>query len=659
MGRIQALGRPNLPKPKSKWLSEHVDKPIKPNSIINNLPKSSRSQFFDSPIRYGAPIYNHLVRYSVTATSLIAICDRIGPNLTALHVLPKLKEPFDELAFSQETSITSGSLKRSLKAIWTLLLLYPPFTSLLSIENFASVVPHGCFLSNSFYGAITGSGNIQGSPVDVVQTIISKRPVFSKSSTSSEYNPAKLLLNGVGWSILQSQGNRSAKNLMPHKRASDLNQDSVDRHSAASWDGPGFLGHVGSLRDELRWKIRASVMHSICAHHGALISLAVCQDECIVFTVGVGPRFKGIVQKWDLSRINCTSGYYGHEEKVVIKSSASNGKTYSSFQVVNDICVLSSHERVASCDGTVHVWNIQTANSARVWKLISIFVESSANSAHVASPSTSTSKINTDQPNMLNSNPLLSGIFSTSFAGSLYTCMHHLEFIEKLVVGTGNVQPFELFIDVTQGQKLHLWRSESGESSFPSLIYAICGCGSNKMQADEAVDSPSWIAAGLSSGICKLIDVRSGNIISLWRAHDAYVTKLAAPDEHLLISSSLDRTLRVWDLRTGKAIGRRLKSEITYFVSDLLFLWTFSCRNLSSHPSVFRSHSDTVSSFSVWGQDVISIAKNKIGLSSLARSADEVRQLTSPPAFSQHQPENANKRRGKYRSNNQEQEDSC
>ncbi|GMP97246.1 hypothetical protein CsSME_00045577 [Camellia sinensis var. sinensis] len=93
---------------------------------------------------------------------------------------------------------------------------------------------------------------------------------------------------------------------MPHKRASDLNQDPVDRHvfgkhepwhwfpsPGASWDGPDFLGRVGSLRDELPWKIRASVMHSICAHHGALRSLAVCQDECTVFTAGVGPGIQG------------------------------------------------------------------------------------------------------------------------------------------------------------------------------------------------------------------------------------------------------------------------------------------------------------------------------------------------------------------------------
>lgn len=147
----------------------------------------------------------------------------------------------------------------------------------------------------------------------------------------SEYNPAKLLLNGVGWSIPQSQGIRGAKNLIAQKRFYSLHQDPVQRHAAsssigkrepwfwfpspaASWDGPDFLGRVGGLKDELPWKIRASVIHSARAHHGALRSLAVCQDECTVFTAGVGPGFKGTIQRWELTGIDCVSGYYGHEE---------------------------------------------------------------------------------------------------------------------------------------------------------------------------------------------------------------------------------------------------------------------------------------------------------------------------------------------------------
>lgn len=82
------------------------------------------------------------------------------------------------------------------------------------------------------------------------------------------------------------------------------------------------------------------------------------------------------------------------------------------------------------------------------------------------------------------------------------------------------------FIDINQGQKLHLWRGEPTELGFPSLVSAICSCGSEKMQAGGAVASLSWIAAGLSSGQCRLFDVRSGNVIASWRAHDGYVTKV-------------------------------------------------------------------------------------------------------------------------------------
>ncbi|KAE9448562.1 hypothetical protein C3L33_19544, partial [Rhododendron williamsianum] len=57
---------------------------------------------------------------------------------------------------------------------------------------------------------------------------------------------------------------------------------------------------------------------------------------------------------------------------------------------------------------------------------------------HASSPLTSPSKINVDHSNMLNSNPPSSGMLSAAFDGSLYTCMHHLQFNEKLVVGTRN-----------------------------------------------------------------------------------------------------------------------------------------------------------------------------------------------------------------------------
>ncbi|ONM31863.1 Protein GFS12 [Zea mays] len=46
--------------------------------------------------------------------------------------------------------------------------------------------------------------------------------------------------------------------------------------------------------------------------------------------------------------------------------------------------------------------------------------------------------------------------------------------------------------------------------------------------------------------------------------------------------------------------------------------------NLATQSNIFRSHSDGISNFSVWGQDVVSISRNKIALTSLSRPESEI-----------------------------------
>ncbi|KAL4579209.1 hypothetical protein LXL04_015347 [Taraxacum kok-saghyz] len=490
----------------------------------------------------------------VAATSLVAVSQQIGPELTSIHVMPKLKELFEKLAFSEETR--TGSLKvsknrseedQTQNRLDLVLLLYPPFASLLGIETLRKCCTTWLILEQFLLWNHNWKWEQREESTH--------RRVNYNKNPMSEYNPAKKLLHGFGWSVPQSQEDKIPKNSLssPHKRPHQQHREQEPWwwfHSPApSWDGPDFLGRISN---EAPWKISASVVHSIRAHHGALRSFSVCQDETSFFTAGVGPGFKGSVLKWDLSRITSSSGYDGHEE------------------VVNDICALASSERAASCDGTVHIWNTQSG------KGISVISENSNGGA---------SRIHSEQPNMLD---FSTGILSSSYDGSLYTCMHHLKTLNRLVAGTGNGSL--RFIDVEKGQKLHLWRSDSVESSFPSLISSICSCGMQKSNG-------SWIAAGLSSGHCRLLDIRSGNVINSWQAHGGYVTKLGAPEDHLLVSSSLDKTLRVWDLR----------------------------KNVGSPLIVFRGHSDGVSGFSVWGQDVISISRTKIGLSSLSQQEGEHR----------------------------------
>ncbi|XP_051129702.1 protein GFS12 isoform X2 [Andrographis paniculata] len=532
------------------------------------------------------------------AKSLVRVCQQIGPDSTVFYVLPKLKELFDEIAFSQKNSdsvdLVGGLLKTKLNAVEEdsivnrmdlALLLYPEFASLLGIEK----LRHCCatwllleqFLLRHHNWKWVHTGDfVQYSS----ESMNGRRSTYNRASTS-ENVPAHFSPNGVGWSRPQSQGKKGSKSFLPSKVMSEHHQNLADRHGAslnlemqepwywfpspaAGLNGVDFSARAGGPKDDLPWKIRATVIQSIRAHHGALRSFAVCQNECTVFTAGVGPGFKGSIQKWELSRVNSILGYNGHDE------------------VVNDICVLASSARVASCDGTVHIWNGQTG------KFISVFSETSSGS---------TQFIERDLDHVLNFNPLPGGILSTAFHGNSYTTMNYLEFSDKLLVGTGNGSL--RFIDVNQGQKLQLWRSESIDSGFPPLVSSICSSSSAEVNPDETATFPSWIATALSTGYCRLFDMRSGKIIASWQAHDGYVTKLVAANNQQLVSSSLDKTLKIWDLR----------------------------RNWTAEQTVFRGYSSGVSGFSVWGQNVISVCRNRIGLSSLNSSPDEDGQYSVTP----------------------------
>ncbi|KAH0860523.1 hypothetical protein HID58_088784, partial [Brassica napus] len=507
------------------------------------------------------------------AISLMSICQRIGQELTALHVLPQLKELFDEFAFSEKSTDVSDSLNWKIRTteknshpespiksrMDLVLLLYPSFASLLGMEKLRQGCPTWLLLEqyllkhHNWKWEYTGRSSRYN---------MEAKPVLSKGLRLSTF---------LRHCSMDLDGN--SKHLKPHIHDPVEGQEEVlcplvhepwswFPSPVACWDGLD-IGRFGNPKDEQRWKIRASVLSSAHAHRGALRSLVVSEDECTVFTSGIDPGFKGSVQKWELASLSCVSGYHAHEE------------------VVNDISILSSTGKIASCDGTIHVWNSQTG------KLIYLFSESPADQDQASSYLSSNN--NSNQSNRHVSHGLSNGIFD----GNMYTCMHYLEYMDQLVVGTGSGAL--RFIDLARGQKLQLWSGESFESGSTSLVSALCSGGSHTKQGDGASVSPSWIAAGFSSGQCKLFDVRESGVISSWRAHDGYVTKLAAPESHSLVSSSLDKTLRIWDLRKS---------------------WT-------PEPFVVKGHNDGVSGFSLWGKDVISISRNNIGVFSLSKSQDE------------------------------------
>uniref|UniRef100_A0A453S6L9 Inactive serine/threonine-protein kinase lvsG n=1 Tax=Aegilops tauschii subsp. strangulata TaxID=200361 RepID=A0A453S6L9_AEGTS len=524
----------------------------------------------------------------VAATAFVDLCLRIGPDNTVIHVLPHLKELFAELAFFQDSSAVSLPTKglkisernksetiKMESRIDLVLLLYPFLASLVGIEKLREYCSTWFLLEQSLQRLYNWKFE-PSSKCSISGENLKTQRFQPGNDTSSEVVPTELF-NGAGSSVSQSQIPKTGwmaaskhRFRLEHGTSSDNLSASTSGNQPwfwfpspdSSWGVPDLLGRSSGLKDELPWKIEASVLYSARAHPGALRSLEVHDDECTIFTGGVGPGFKGSIQRWELANMNCTSGYYGHEE------------------VVNSICILSITGKVASCDGTIHIWNGQTG------KLIAAHTESST--------SFPLQTASVEQANMLNQDALSGGILSNAFRGSLYTTMHYMASEDKLVAGMGNGSI--RFIDISRDQKLHLWKSDSAEISFSSLVSTICSSGSDKPRNGSLVASSSWIAAGLSSGYCRLLDERSGKIIAVWRAHDGHITKLASPEDHLIASSSLDKTLRIWDLR----------------------------RNLSVQSNIFRSHSDGIFDFSVWGQDLLSVSRNKIALTSLSRPTNEI-----------------------------------
>nr|GEX98084.1 extracellular ligand-binding receptor [Tanacetum cinerariifolium] len=113
------------------------------------------------------------------------------------------------------------------------------------------------------------------------------------------------------------------------------------------------------------------------------------------------------------------------EEKKSIKSLG--------CKVLNDICVQDSTKRTASCDGIIHVWNSQSEK-----KNISVITKHEEISRKYGISLTFVSRIHFEQANMLDFSLLGSEILSSTYDGSLYTSMHHLETVNWLVAGSGN-----------------------------------------------------------------------------------------------------------------------------------------------------------------------------------------------------------------------------
>jgi WD40 repeat protein len=100
--------------------------------------------------------------------------------------------------------------------------------------------------------------------------------------------------------------------------------------------------------------------------------------------------------------------------------------------------------------------------------------------------------------------------------------------------------------DVSVSGKLRVWDLEP-----PTLVYEI-DYGGRVLAMKRLVDDRFIVGAG---GEVHVWSASRPRLLNRWRAHDDSIRHLATFGEETLVTASLDKTMRAWNLATGEEIA--------------------------------------------------------------------------------------------------------
>eukprot|EP00201_Polytomella_parva_P012895 CAMPEP_0175064184 /NCGR_PEP_ID=MMETSP0052_2-20121109/15179_1 /TAXON_ID=51329 ORGANISM="Polytomella parva, Strain SAG 63-3" /NCGR_SAMPLE_ID=MMETSP0052_2 /ASSEMBLY_ACC=CAM_ASM_000194 /LENGTH=591 /DNA_ID=CAMNT_0016330481 /DNA_START=185 /DNA_END=1957 /DNA_ORIENTATION=+ len=86
------------------------------------------------------------------------------------------------------------------------------------------------------------------------------------------------------------------------------------------------------------------------------------------------------------------------------------------------------------------------------------------------------------------------------------------------------------------------------DSQHSNEILSSCPVTPNDSYSSDPL-ALDWIASGSTSGRISLFDFRIRKPGLTWQGHTSKISSLAAGSNHMLVSASYDRTIRIWDVR--------------------------------------------------------------------------------------------------------------
>jgi hypothetical protein len=157
-----------------------------------------------------------------------------------------------------------------------------------------------------------------------------------------------------------------------------------------------------------------------------------------------------------------------------------------------------------------------------------------------------------------------------------------------------------------------------GTAADPStcVLYSLCHSRSSSGRGGSALGS--WVGAGSGGGRVTLLDMRAGVVVANWQAHSQRVSQLQSlsgvQGDHLLVSCSADRTMKLWDLRMMPAAAVPHASLVAAGSSGGDWGSSSSSSSLAAPLTTFRSGREGIEGFGVYQDAAIVYGGASIGL---------------------------------------------
>jgi WD repeat-containing protein 81 len=108
------------------------------------------------------------------------------------------------------------------------------------------------------------------------------------------------------------------------------------------------------------------------------------------------------------------------------------------LQTVNDVCILPGSGRLASCDGTIHIWNAHTGQRLAHFDESTSFPLTSSSATPSAGVSADSGKPAADVQNINGASTSTYGLTARLTGSGLYSRLHSMEAEERLLGGLVN-----------------------------------------------------------------------------------------------------------------------------------------------------------------------------------------------------------------------------